>query len=207
MNFHMAHIDWKMCHDTVRDGKVIPGFYDPAYPEVCADRSNSKKVGFTLHAQWPNGGTDPLSMLLDFSSQIIAFRDDCNSTLQYDPPPGKADGKICYLSVSYGTDPTMQRKIGWRKGLGEKSIPLSPPRVVTSAAKLDIGDSRDYQSQVYNFVIERESRDLKTVYARFSWEIEFDEGNQYYTVFWEGCCRPEELVNNKVDLESAGCER
>ena len=52
MNFHMAHIDWKMCQDTVRNGKVIPGFYDPAYPEVCADRSNKRKVGFTLHARF-----------------------------------------------------------------------------------------------------------------------------------------------------------
>jgi len=198
MNFHFAHIDWKMCRDTVRNGKVIPGFYDPAYPEVCRDRSNRRKVGFTLHAQWPNGGSDPLSMLVDFSSQIVAFRDQCNSTLLFDPPPGKADGKLCYLSVSFGTDPTMQRKIGWRKGLGMKSVPLSPPGQVSAAAKLAGGDSRDYQTQVYNFVIERESRDFKTVYARFSWEIEFDESNQYYTVFWEGCCRPAGLVNNAV---------
>ena len=108
-------------------------------------------------------------------------------------------------SIDNGSVPPFgQRKIGWRKGLGEKSIPLSPPGEVTSAAKLASGDSRDYQTQVYNFVIERESRDFKTVYARFSWEIEFDEPNQYYTVFWEGCCRPAELMNNQVRANRAG---
>ena len=41
-NFHFAHIDWKMCQDTkTHDGKVLPGFFDPAYPEVCTDRTSS----------------------------------------------------------------------------------------------------------------------------------------------------------------------
>ena len=73
-NSHVAHIDWKMCQDVpttkTRDGKVFPGFFDPAYPDVCADRTSSRKVGFTIHAAWPNGQHLATSMLQDFSGMI-----------------------------------------------------------------------------------------------------------------------------------------
>ena len=187
-NFHFAHIDWKMCRDTKRDGVVIPGFYDPAFPEVCAgarDDSDSarKTVGFTVHCQWPNGAQDALSMLKDYSNQITNFRDNCGGAINYQQP--------CYLSVLQGSDPEMQRKIGWRKGLGDDSI-SSGGGFVQSAAT----SSRDYEAGTYNFVIERESQDFRTVHARFSFEIEFSSKNEYYSVFFEGCCRPAALKNN-----------
>jgi len=91
----------------------------------------------------------------------------------------------------------MQRKIGWRQGLGAASIPPKggTAGTVVSAAT-DPTPSRDTDAGRYNFVIERESRDDKTMHARFSFEIEFDQVNQYYTVFFEGCCRPAALANN-----------
>jgi len=202
-NFHMTHIDWKMCQDTVRDGVVIPGFYDPAYPEVCLDRTSDsarRKVGFTIHASWPAGGVDALSMLIDYPTQIVAFRDKCNGTLQYKPPATMTT--LCYLSVSSGDNPTMQRKIGWRQGLGEASIrPPAADGVVVSAAR----NSRDNAPGRYNFVIERESRDKRTMHARYSFEIEFGQVNQYYSVFFEGCCRPAELANNAVEILFCCC--
>jgi len=131
-------------------------------------------------------------MLEDYETQITNFRDLCNGTLQYDPPPGKTT--LCYLSVSQGaTDPSRMRKIGWYKGLGTKAIPV-PDGIVQSAA----ANSRDFDAGKYNFVIERESRDFRLMHARFSFEIEFSESNQYYTVYFEGCCRPKELANNAV---------
>jgi hypothetical protein len=147
-------------------------------------------MGFTIHAMWPNGGTDPSSMLVDYSRQLVAFRNQCNRTLVYPP------STPCYLSVSRGTDIDKMRTIGWREGLGSKSIPVqgASAGLVQSAAK----GSRDYQEGRYNFIIERESPDAKYLHARFSFEIEFASGNKYYSVFFEGCCRPDTLRNNAV---------
>ena len=147
-------------------------------------------MGFTIHAMWPNGGIDPSSMLVDYSRQLVAFRNQCNRTLVYPP------STPCYLSVSRGTDIDKMRTIGWREGLGSKSIPVqgASAGLVQSAAK----GSRDYQEGRYNFIIERESPDAKYLHARFSFEIEFASGSKYYSVFFEGCCRPDTLKNNAV---------
>ena len=191
-NFHFAHIDWKMCRDTTRDGVIIPGFYDPAFPEVCAgarDDSDAARrtVGFTLHSQWPRGNPDSFSMLKDYSRQIVNFRDNCGGTINYQQP--------CYLSVSHNSeDAEYRRRIGYRKGLGDNSISISSGGDVVEAAVET--SSRDYEAGTYNFVIERESQDLRTVHARFSFQIEFPSKNEYYSVFFEGCCRPAALKNN-----------
>jgi len=186
-----------MCADTKRHGTVVPGFYDPAFPEVCAGRGNERKVGFTIHSSWPTGSWDQLSMLEDYNRQIADFRDKCNGTLQYSPVPGM--NKLCYLTVSQNgaeASPARMRKIGWLKYKGTKAIPPPGGGFVTSAA----ANSRDREPGRYNFVIERESRDFRLMHARYSFEIEFDQSGEFYTVFFEGCCRPLSLANNKVIL-------
>ena len=195
-NFHYAHIEWKLCKDTWRDGKVIPGFYDPAFPEVCADRTSGaalRKVGFTIHAAWPNGAPDSESMLQDYENQIKTFRDNCEGKLVY-PNPADENSKPCYLSVLRGSNPQRARAIGWLQGLGQKALPVLGGLVDAAVSTT----SRDFAAGVYNFVIERESVDFKSIHARFSFEIEFAFFNEYYTVYFEGCCRPSYLENNKV---------
>lgn len=200
-NFHFAHIDWKMCQDTVRNGQVVPGFYDPAFPEVCADRTSARsarRVGFTIHSAWPNGDWNSLSMLEDYSTQIANFRDKCNGELKYDPPEGMST--LCYLTVSRNgatPSPDRARTIGWYKGLGTKTIPPPGGGGIVSQAAVN---SRDALPGKYNFVIERENRDYRLMHARYSFEIEFGEANEYYSVYFEGCCRPRTLKNNKVML-------
>ena len=86
-------------------------------------------------------------------------------------------------------------KIGWRYGLGADTVLPANGGVVDCPVPPCVGMNTDYMLK-----IDRVSNDLTKVYARYSFEVIFpSEG--LYTVYFEGCCRPnDDLVNNNALL-------
>ena len=80
------------------------------------------------------------------------------------------------------TDPTVERRIGYRYGVDDASY---DPIIIDCPTVCPAGSNLNY----YQFQIDRLSADGSMVYARFTFEISFTAAGSY-TAFFEGCCRP-----------------
>jgi len=99
--FRFAHIRWTHCS---------AGFYDPYFPQVCDNvKDNLQAVGFTLTASWLVTANNPSFMLRTAFTDITNFVQS-NGTVR--------DLKL-FRDVSNKQN---AKKIGWRFGLGEKSV-------------------------------------------------------------------------------------
>jgi len=205
-NFRFGDIKWGNCFRQISTDPAVLArngdFYDPRFPEVCADRSSRLRVGFTVTAVWAVGANDNSgrSMLTYATEDIDAFKASPEQ-----PPYKKMCGSLrgCKLRLSRNTDtPTHERRIGYRLGISDaagvdftRPSPVPQDAIVSCPVK-DGGPSLCPNSATdFDFTIDRLSEDETLVYARYSFEILFpSEGD--YTVFFEGCCRPPSSVGD-----------
>jgi hypothetical protein len=174
--FKFAHLRWTHCR---------AGFYDPYFPEVCkTSSSNPLAVGFTLTASWGVTEDDTSNMLQKAFTDVTNFVTS-NNTIR--------DLRL-YRSRS---ERAREKKIGWRKGLGFDTVlpPIeSGGGIVDCPVPPCIGSNSEYMLQ-----IDRVSADRTKVFARYSFEITFP-ADDFYTVFFQGCCRRDSGVQNNARL-------
>ena len=170
--FRFAHLQWTHC---------VEGFYDPYFPEVCSSTSATyhRAVGFTLTASWGATDDDPTKMLQTAYTDVRNFVDS-NQTMRN-------------LRLYRNRNEKQKAiKIGWRYGQGLDTILPTDGGIVDCPRKPCFGLNTEYILQ-----IDRVSLDRTRVYARYSFEIMFPEDG-LYSVYFEGCCRPKEVLNNAM---------
>jgi len=185
-NFHYGHISWKQCIDTPGGGF---GFEDVLFPGVCTTSTgnqgrkglNARSFGFTIEGAWPVENTAQ-SMLTNPTAEIGNWI----SKACYDIPPLGQRG--CTLTVGQGMLDSNKRVVGYKRGRGQQAyVPNVGPLVNTEGELVADGG--------YKFIITGMDADLKYVFARYSFQLDFVADGDY-TVYFEGCCRPGELRNN-----------
>ena len=193
-NFRFGDIKWASCYRGEGD------FYDPRFPEVCADRSSRLRVGFTITGAWTwaNTGTS----MLQFAAE---------DKLAYESSPDKMCGdpvRGCKLRLDRNTaSPTNERRIGYRTGLSDSSgndrtIPSLAANAIVGCPIFGGGPALcPNQATSYDFSITRESPDRTIVFARYSFEILFPSEDDY-TVFFEGCCRVPSTVGVEYTINN-----
>mmetsp|Transcript_88781 Transcript_88781/g.236306 ORF Transcript_88781/g.236306 Transcript_88781/m.236306 type:complete len:931 (-) Transcript_88781:51-2843(-) len=93
------------------------------------------------------------------------------------------------------SDPTVERRIGYRYGVGDASY--NPIVVDCPTTPCPPASDLNY----YFFQIDRLSQDRSLVYARFTYELILPQSGAY-TAFFEGCCRPP-ISATSTDINNA----
>jgi hypothetical protein len=187
--FRYGDISWKTC-----DG----GFYDPLFPEVCKSCVSTSNpalcVGVTVRVAI---STDHTADDVIMSPFLTFVKDDVARHLGTE--------KTNYLRLKRtttqqgGTGNAKELRIGYLNGLGARTEAPDvndPYSGLVDCSVEPCGAFNDF----YTFQIDRLSPDGDVVYARFSFQQKFSSfGNGDYTLYMDGCCRPDalSLANNQ----------
>ena len=205
--FRFGTMSWKRCS---------AGFHDMLFPEVCAD-VNQNRVAFTVECSWliSESFQGLGTMLPNGLQEVDTFLQNLDTTSL----PNRAltvNRLWCGQDNQGHTICAVLRGIGYRIGIDVRSTLAVDESVQPTAAQdanlgaicatsTDLQSSRPSCASVssYTFRIDRISNNTKDardfgniVYARYSFDILFP-GQGDYTVFFEGCCRSNDLYNNQ----------
>jgi hypothetical protein len=186
-HFRYGDMSWGVCRNAEVPYKV---FYDPLFPEVCRTCSSPLCVGVTIQVAFKISGAVQAPFMENLDTDVQAYLDSEHAQrrlrLIRNMPSGDAlettELRIGYR-IGNGDMSTVPDVADARSGIIDCSVPPCPKR---ASGEVDN----------YVFMIDRISDDGDTLFARYSFQLQLTM-NGDYTVFFDGCCRPPEILNNK----------
>jgi hypothetical protein len=187
-NFRYGDIFWKACRNSEAKYQA---FYDPLFPDVCKSCESPLCLGITVNVVFSRIGVTGSMFLenleVDVAKYLASGRTEKELRLPRNMPSGN-------------DMETSELRIGYRDGLGDQT---TEPAAASGNSRGGIihcsippcPDPSTGLVDDYVFMIDRLSDDETTVFARYSFQMQFSK-NGDYTVYFDGCCRPGTLMNN-----------
>ena len=171
--FQYGDISWRTCRNV---DMPYQAFYDPLFPDVCKECDSPLCIGVTINVAFKTTGDGVQSAFLENLDEDVAA---------YTASEGAQRQLRLVRNLPSGQDvETSELRIGYREGTGDLSIvpgSAAPDKragiIQCSIPPCPAVSSGDVDN--YVFMIDRVSDDALTVFARYSFQLQFPRNGDY----------------------------